>query len=229
MRTVLDRLRRVPAVDRRLAVLAPRLAGVRTALDTTSRAVALTFDDGPDPRHTPALLDRLANLGVVATFFVVGVHARAHPELVRRAADGGHAIGSHSWSHPEPWTVDLATLRREYRDGRRALEDVLGRDVGLFRPPKGYVSVKGAYAMRAARLRPWLWTVDPRDWEPGVTADALRDRLATLDTGAVVLLHDSLVGALTPDVVDRSPTITALDHVVASARARGLRFTTLPG
>ncbi len=229
MTPVLDRLRRVPAVDRRLEALAPRLAGVRTGLDASSRAVALTFDDGPDPEHTPALLDRLADLGVVATFFVVGVHARAHPELVRRTVEAGHAIGSHSWSHPEPWTVELSTLRREYRDGRRALEDVLGRDVPLFRPPKGYVSVKGACAMRAARLRPWLWTVDPRDWEPGVTSAALQDRLAALDAGAVVLLHDALVGALTRDVVDRSPTIGALERVVSCAHERGLRFTTLPG
>jgi peptidoglycan/xylan/chitin deacetylase (PgdA/CDA1 family) len=228
MRAVLSRVRQLPAVDRRLATLAPRLAGVRSGLDPASHAVALTFDDGPDPAHTPALLDRLAELGVVATFFGVGAHARAHPELVRRAADAGHAIGSHSWSHPEPWTVDLATLRREYRDGRHALEDVLGRDVALFRPPYGYVSVKGAYAMRAARLRPWLWTIDPRDWEPGVTTDALRERLGTLEAGAVVLLHDSLVGARSHDVVDRSPTIGALESTVASARERGLRFTTLP-
>ena len=127
--------------------------GVRRGLPAADDAVALTFDDGPDPDHAPAFLDELRRLGIVATFFVVGHRARAHPELVRRARDEGHAVGSHSDTHPDPWTLPLRALSRDYRRGRRAAEAALGRRVPRFRPPKGYVDGTGAAAMLGAANR----------------------------------------------------------------------------
>lgn len=204
-----------------------RRVGVRRGLPVADDAVAVTFDDGPDPDHAPAFLDELRRLGIVATFFVVGHRARARPELVRRARDEGHAVGSHSDTHPEPWTVPLRALSRDYRRGRRAAEAALGRPVPLFRPPKGYVNGTGAAAMLAAGVRPWLWTVDPGDWVPDVTADDIVRGLDGLAGGDVVLLHDAIEGPLAPSALDRSATLGALPRIAELAASRGLRFSTL--
>ncbi len=223
---MLSTLRRFGPTARAAQITAASLAGVRRSVGADE--IALTFDDGPDAQRTPAVLERLDDLGVLATFFVVGQHARNAPEIVRRIVEAGHAVGSHSWSHPEPWTLEFAALRREYRDGRHALEDVLGRAVHLFRPPKGFVSLQGALAMRSAGVHPWLWTIDPGDWRPGVTSGALADALAPVGGGSVVLLHDTLVDPIEPGCLDRSPTLDAVAWIVSRARERGLRLTTLP-
>jgi peptidoglycan/xylan/chitin deacetylase (PgdA/CDA1 family) len=204
-----------------------RSVRARRGLPVADDAVALTFDDGPDPEFAPAFLDELRRLGVVATFFVVGHRARARPDLVRRAVAEGHAVGSHSDTHPEPWTVPLGALSRDYRRGREAAEAVLGRRVRLFRPPKGYVDGTGAAAMLAAGVRPWLWTIDPEDWQPGATTEGILRGLAGMAGGDVVLLHDAIEGPLAPSALDRSATLAALPAVAELAGERGLRFTTL--
>ena len=204
-----------------------RRVGARHGLPGADDAVALTFDDGPDPDYAPAFLDELRRLGIVATFFVVGHRARARPDLVRRARDEGHAVGSHSDTHPEPWTVPLPRLTGEYRRGRQAAEAALGQPVPLFRPPKGHVNGAGAAAMLGAGVRPWLWTVDPRDWMPDVTPEDLLRGLAGLTGGDVVLLHDAIEGPLAPSALDRSATLAALPAIAELAAERGLRFTTL--
>jgi peptidoglycan/xylan/chitin deacetylase (PgdA/CDA1 family) len=206
---------------------AVRSVRARTGLPVAGDAVAITFDDGPDPEFAPAFLDELRRLGVVATFFVVGHRARARPDLVRRALAEGHAVGSHSDTHPEPWTVPLGRLTRDYRRGRRSAEAALGRRIRLFRPPKGYLDGSGAAAMLAAGVRPWLWTVDPGDWRPDVTTDELLAGLDGLAGGDVVLFHDAIEGPLAPSALDRSATLAALPAVAELVRERGLRFTTL--
>ncbi len=164
---VASRVRTVlrPAMDRarrgwkRVAVA---LSRSRRSLGEGSDAVALTFDDGPDPRHTPAILEELRRLDALATFFLVGDRAAAHPDLVRRIVADGHAVGSHSGSHPDPWRLSLRSLAREYRRGRTLVEQAAGRPVHLFRPPKGYIDLRGALAIGGARVTSWLWTVDAR-------------------------------------------------------------------
>ncbi|MDQ4131235.1 MAG: polysaccharide deacetylase family protein, partial [Actinomycetota bacterium] len=158
-------------------------------LDGVKGAVALTFDDGPDPEHTPAVLDELRRLRVAATFFLVGHRARTHPEIVRRIIAEGHAVGSHSESHPDPWTVPLPALVREYRGGRAHVERAAEQSVQLFRPPKGHIDGRGAVAILAARVRPWLWTIDPRDWMPDVRPADILAGVTELGAGDVVLLH----------------------------------------
>ncbi|WP_222262131.1 polysaccharide deacetylase family protein [Modestobacter marinus] len=204
-----------------------RLAGVhRRVPDGT---VALTFDDGPHPESTTRVLDQLAALGVQATFFCVGLNARSHPEIVRRALAEGHVIGSHSLSHPADDHTSPILLRREYREGRRSIEDVVSADVSLFRPPYGYLSLGTAAVMRERCLSPWLWSVDPGDWQAGVTVDAIVSVAGGADSGDVVLLHDWVEQPWDPAARDRSATIDALPVIVESIRSRGLELTTLPG
>jgi peptidoglycan/xylan/chitin deacetylase (PgdA/CDA1 family) len=205
-----------------------RLAGVRRSLGASTGRVALTFDDGPDPSFTPDLLDILDRLQVPATFFLTGHRARLHPDLVRRMLSDGHKIGSHSASHPDPWSLTLRELVAEYRSGRIALEEVSGRRVSLFRPPKGYLDAPGAVAVRAVRLRPWLWTIDTFDWKPGATAEGICAAAGLARSGDVILLHDAIEGALAPEALDRSATVCALPQLVQRLRDRGLGFVALP-
>jgi peptidoglycan/xylan/chitin deacetylase (PgdA/CDA1 family) len=123
--------------------------------------------------------------------------------------------------------VGLPALARDYRRGRQAAEAALGRPVRLFRPPKGYLDGAGAAAMLAAGVRPWLWTIDPEDWQPGATTEGILRGLAGMAGGDVVLLHDAIEGPLAPSALDRSATLAALPAVAELAGERGLRFTTL--
>ena len=119
------------------------------------RRVALTFDDGPDPQRTPAVLDLLARQGVRATFFVVGARAEAHPELVRRMVAEGHVVGNHSYTHS--WRFPLRSLGRTMEELCRTgevLHRITGRQPRLFRPPFGVTNPTIARAVRRLGLDP---------------------------------------------------------------------------
>jgi peptidoglycan/xylan/chitin deacetylase (PgdA/CDA1 family) len=209
--------------------LAQRISPVRWSLDDDARCIALTFDDGPDPVFTPRVLDLLAAAGVRATFFLVGQKAAAHPALVARIAAEGHAIGSHSSTHPDPDTVGLGRLTQEYRDGRAAVEAVLGRAVHLFRPPMGRHSFKGALAARRADVDAWIWTIDPEDWRPAADPDELVGFvLSRAGPREVVLMHDGIASPVDERCHDRSTTVAALERLLEEFRNRRLACGRLP-
>jgi peptidoglycan/xylan/chitin deacetylase (PgdA/CDA1 family) len=185
-------------------------------------SVALTFDDGPDPRFTPQVLDVLAAHGATATFFLVGRNARRHPELVRRIEAAGHGIGSHTWSHRESPELSTPALLGELWRGRRALEDILGRRVRGFRPPKGYFDGRLALGTRLAGMQTWQWSVDPEDWRPGATCEAILRGVDALGERDVVVLHDGVEQPWDASALDRSATVAALPGIIALARSRRL-------
>jgi peptidoglycan/xylan/chitin deacetylase (PgdA/CDA1 family) len=200
--------------------------GRRRHLRTTG-AVALTFDDGPDPVSTPLVLDALGRLGATATFFCVGDHATAHPELVARMVGEGHAVGSHSSSHPDLSALTVRERVRELRKGRAQVERALGRRTRLFRPPSGHAGPLTLLAMRLAGVKGWLWSVDPKDYRPAVSAEDIAGAVAGIGSGDIVLLHDTVCRPLAPASLDRSSTVDALDAIVAMVRDRGLELVTL--
>lgn len=212
------RLRAAPAV----------LARVRDRLPDGGQRMALTFDDGPDPRFTPAVLDVLAEHRVSATFFLVGRRAQRHPGIVARMLREGHTVGSHSWSHPDPSRTGFVRLQGDYRRGRRAVEAAAGMSIPLFRPPMGDVDAPSAIAAAMSRVRPWLWTRDPTDWVPGRTTEDILDALRDLRSGDVVLLHDGIELAPSEEALDRSATVAAVPLLIRRARAAGLDLVTLP-
>ena len=201
----------VPAVHRRLV---PRLSG-----HVPGAHVALTFDDGPDPASTPAFLDALAELGVRATFFLLGSQLDAHPELGRRIADEGHEIAVHGWLHRPhllraPWRVydDMARTVR-------TIERTCGVTPQFWRPPNGVLSGAGLLAARRLALVPVLWTADGRDWAADATAESIRRRVgARLHAGGVVLLHDS---DITSAPASWRAALDALPGIVEQCRAAG--------
>ena len=107
------------------------------------KAIALTFDDGPDPRFTGKILDILKDKGVRATFYAIGRQALGSPDLIRRIYAEGHDIGSHSFSHPNPFTINSRRLQLELNATQRVFELTLGIQTHLFRPP--YASLHFGY------------------------------------------------------------------------------------
>ncbi|HZD02371.1 MAG TPA: polysaccharide deacetylase family protein [Actinomycetes bacterium] len=183
--------------------------------------VALTFDDGPWPGTTERVLAVLARLRAPATFFVVGRQVERHPALVRGELTAGMAVGTHSYSHPQPFgRLPAARIRDEIARGRRTLDRLGVRPVG-FRPPGGAASPAAVAAARSLGYRTVLWDVDPDDWQPGVTPDQIVARvLSAARPGAVVLLHDG--GG------DRSATVAALPAIIDGLRRLGFTLTVLP-
>jgi peptidoglycan/xylan/chitin deacetylase (PgdA/CDA1 family) len=164
-------------------------------------SVRLTFDDGPNKKATPAILDTLAARGVKATFFVVGSMAAASPGIVRRASTEGHGIGNHSWSHPNLTGLSREQVTSQLARTNEAIKQATGTSPTEWRPPYGATNTLVEAAARDVGLTSMvLWTVDPRDWaDPPATT--VRDRvLQAVRPNSIVLLHDG-TGANTPEAL----------------------------
>lgn len=167
----------------------PRSARLRWR--SGSSAVALTFDDGPDPSGTAAVLQTLAAHRARATFFVLVDRAVEHPDVVHEIMAGGHAIGLHADRHASMAGLPYRDALHRLTAARQRLEDVVQTRISLHRPPFGDVSWRSLRAARSAGLDVVLWSHDPRDWDAEST-HPLADRIARcLAPGAVVLLHDA--------------------------------------
>ena len=191
--------------------------------------VSLTFDDGPDPEWTPQILDILRDKHVPATFFVVGENALAHPGLLNRIVDEGHALGNHSYTHPNFATVSDNEALLEINATERLVEAYTGRSMRLFRAPyfgDAEPTTPDEYlpallAQQNGYLNVGLH-VDTEDWQqPGVdaiVANAVNEVMAGNEerSGQIILLHDG--GG------DRAQTIAALPRIIDELRARGFRF-----
>ena len=183
--------------------------------------VALTFDDGPDPRHTPAVLEALERYGAVATFFCVGAAARAHPDLLSRAARAGHLIANHTWSHPFLPDLSREELRWQVEATGSALTAAAGQAAAprLVRPPYGAYTPEVLGWLAEQEATTVLWDVDTDDWQlPGpdlITQQALQGAR----NGSIVLCHDG--GG------DRSQTTTALPAIIEGLLDRGMRLVTV--
>jgi len=154
-----------------------------------TRQVALTFDDVPDPRYTPLVLNALRREKVHATFFVVGSRARKHPALVRRIRKEGHAIGNHSFDHPDFSRLTL----REMREQIRRTESVVSRQVGfsprLIRPPYGEIKPSQLAWAKASGYTVVNWDVDSSDWRQLSAQTVFRNVTRSVRPGSIILLH----------------------------------------
>ncbi len=154
--------------------------------------VALTFDDGPHPEGTPAVLDVLARAGVRGTFFVVGEQVRRRPALVARAAAAGHAVALHGDRHRLQLRMSAAAVAEDLKRGVAAIEDATGATPGWHRPPFGIYSPAGLRAVRTAGLAPLLWSRWGKDWRKLTTARRIAARATrSVIAGDVILLHDA--------------------------------------
>lgn len=168
-------------------------ADVVWVADTREPVIALTFDDGPSPRSTPAILEALEAAGVRAAFFLIGEKAAAHPELVRRIASAGHEIGVHGYRHE--WGYAFKRPGKVTDDIQRCqdiIESATGVRPRFFRPPIGVVSPRIAVGAQRARVTLVGWTVRSRDGVQRANPKNVKERVMRgLAPGAIVLLHDA--------------------------------------
>src|SRR5690242_2113570 len=137
----------------------------------------LTFDDGPHPEGTAAVLEVLARTGAHATFFVVGEQVQRRPALVADIAAAGHAVALHAYRHRLQLRLSTAEVRDDIRRGMATVEDAIGRRPDWHRPPYGIYSASGLSAARAAGLRPLLWSRWGKDWRKFTSPRRIADRV----------------------------------------------------
>jgi len=167
--------------------LIPHLAG-RGRADH----VALTFDDGPDSASTPYFLDLLDELGVRATFFVLGQQVAAHPRLARRLVADGHEVALHGWHHRNSLFVTPRALRDSLVRGVAEVATATGVRPVRYRPPYGIATTATFWAAKDLGLTPVLWDAWGRDWTVEATADSVLHTVRrNVRGGSTVLLHDS--------------------------------------
>lgn len=205
------------------------LRGSITRVETTRPVVALTFDDGPDPACTPELLELLGAHDARATFFMLGIAAARHPELVERVAGAGHAIGNHTWDHPVLSRTPLREVRSQIRACQRALRPHGRR---LFRPPYFAQSKVSVLAARLLGFRVVLANVDSGDWWNGDGRGIGEYLLGSVSPGDIVLLHDGLAGFTglqlpRRPLPDRGPMLEGLARFLDGSAGR-LRCVTVP-
>ncbi|MBE3590589.1 MAG: polysaccharide deacetylase family protein [Firmicutes bacterium] len=187
------------------------------------RLIALTFDDGPDPRYTPDVLRILREHGVAAAFFLVGERARRHPELVRAMVAAGHLVGNHTRAHRHAYLLTPAAAWREVEEGARLIAAAGGGEPAWFRPPWGSFNAAEWLAVRRLGQRPVMWSVIAGDWRAGTPPEVIVRRvLDRLATGAVIVLHDAGGAPGAP-----AQTVAALPAVIRGARQRGFEFERL--
>lgn len=187
--------------------------------------IALTFDDGPDPRWTPQILDILQHDHVPATFFVVGQNVEAHPGLLAREWNEGMEIGNHSYTHPEMDQISPLRTKVELDATQRLIEAITGHMTTLWRSPNRADSEPATEAdfdpVYQGDQLGYLFIgeqIDPTDWKPGITADQIvKNVLANASNGNAVLLHDA--GGDT-----RAETIKALPRIIQGLKDRGYQF-----
>ena len=204
-RDTLDRWRRFPARER------------------IENGVALTFDDGPDPDATPAVLEALRAAEARAVFFLVGEQVEAHPELARQVADEGHVVALHGFRHVEHDELG-DEARADLERGAAAIAAATGVDPRLYRPPYGRFSEPSYAAARELGLIPVYWSAWGSDWEPISPERIAETVIRDLEPGAIVLLHDSARYATRPSAV---PTAEALPAILVAMQERGLDRVTL--
>ncbi|MCM2533101.1 polysaccharide deacetylase family protein [Neobacillus pocheonensis] len=184
-----------------------------------SSNIAFTFDDGPDPKYTPLLLDLLVKYKIKATFFVLGSKAEKHPELILRIHKDGHLIGIHNFVHRSNWAMFPWTIRRDLDYSASVVEGITGVRPIYYRPPWGLLNLFDFFILKPYKII--LWSVMAEDWKSKGGSEKIKKRLLNkIKNGDVILLHDSgdTIGA---DEDAPMNTINALKVVIKEMQNKG--------
>lgn len=197
---------------------------VLCSVRTTQKKIALTYDDGPNPEHTPLLLTKLAEFRVPATFFLIGRNLKAHPEIGRRIVREGHEIGNHTYNHRILPILSTAGIRNELGSAQELIADLLNVRPVFHRPPCGLFTRRVLDTVEQLGFRAVVGDVFPVDVAlPGpeiITSRVLR----RVQPGSIVILHDGYVGRFDRD---KSQTVRAMDGLIPTLFDQGYEFVTL--
>jgi len=185
---------------------------------TTKRIVALTFDDGPDPRWTPRVLELLHEHRAHATFFLIGRNAQAHPELVHDELAEGHEVGNHTYDHPDLETLTPAQVSGEIDKGAQALEQAGAQKLKYFRPPKGLTDEVVGVIADVHRYRTIFWDLTLEHFvDHAEIFQGVQVLLSRVRPGSIILAHDG-------GIPNRTRTMQALPILLDGLKARGYRM-----
>ena len=194
-------------------------------LEPSSRLLALTYDDGPNDPYTWRVLDVLQRYKVKATFFLIGQFVQQQPQIARALVEAGHAIGNHTWSHPNLIFTSAAETRRQLERARQAILTATGVDTKLFRPPFGGRRPASLRTVRKLGFQPIMWNVTCYDWKAKSAEEIVGHATRQIRGGNVILLHD---GSHVRMSVDRSRTVEATGRIISRYQAEGYEFVTIP-
>lgn len=181
---------------------------------------ALTFDDGPDDKLTPSILDALAAASAKATFFVLGREVAKRPDVLERIFREGHTVASHGYDHIKLSGMPPAAIRHQLSKAADAVHAVIGQRPLLFRPPFDSYSASVVDAAQQHGGALILWTVDPQDWR-GLSAAAITNAVVgAAGSGSIILLHSG-------EGPDLSGTAAALPGIITTLRSKGLEPVTV--
>ncbi|MFD0871600.1 polysaccharide deacetylase family protein [Paenibacillus residui] len=190
---------------------------------SSKREVALTFDDAPDDRFTPQVLDVLKKEGVKATFFVVGNRVEKHPDIVQRMVDEGHVIGNHSYDHANLPKLTDDKFREQITRTDSLIRNFTGYTPSLLRPPYGNINEGQIQWLASQQKRIINWNVDSLDWK-GLSAEQVETNiLAHVFPGSIILQHSA--GGTGEDLTG---TVNALPRIIAKLREDGVKLVTIP-
>ncbi|MBP1930018.1 polysaccharide deacetylase family protein [Ammoniphilus resinae] len=189
-------------------------------IDTDEKIVAITFDDGPDPKYTPIILEILHEQGVRATFFVLGNQAEGNDPLLQWMVKAGHEIGNHGYSHPNMKKLTRAEVYTQIKKAERVILSATGKKPECYRPPGGVITPAILRATYEAGYELIHWSIDPKDWKKSRTAEVITGSLKNkVGAGDIVLFHDG--------GVNQEESIKALVPFIEDLREQGYRFVTV--
>lgn len=183
------------------------------------KQVALTFDDGPDLYYTPQILDILRQNNVKATFFIVGLRAQAHPEMVRSIVSEGHSIGNHTWDHPTLSKLSSHRIKEEVQKTEQVIYNITGFNTAMFRPPYGKVTVRALNEISSLGYSIIDWSVDTRDWDKTPVSQIMNYVSKQVYSGGIILQH--CAGDKDGDL---SNTVKALPQIISLLKSEGYSF-----
>lgn len=199
----------------------PNIVVLRGSLQ--KNRIALTFDDGPDRRFTPQVLDVLKKHNVKATFFLMGSRVDGLPDITRRIHQEGHSIGNHTYWHPKLWQESMDRMRWEVTQTDAAIKKAVGYSPKLFRAPYGGVNDQLVMELGKMNFSVIGWSVDSMDWTQIDSAAVQKNVLSNLHPGAIVLMHSG--GHWTQDL---SGMVQAVDALIPRLKREGAEFVTIP-
>uniref|UniRef100_UPI0025500D73 polysaccharide deacetylase family protein n=1 Tax=Lactococcus garvieae TaxID=1363 RepID=UPI0025500D73 len=177
------------------------------------KIIALTFDDGPNPLTTPILLQTLKQEKVPVTFFALGEQAEKYPDIIKKEAEYGHEVGSHTWDHKDLVTLSSKDQKREIQRASQFINKITGKDVKLFRPPYGSYNKD---ILNSVNLTAINWSIDTNDWRYTTSEPVISNAIDAAHDGAIILLHDI-----------HPWSVNAVPQIIKELKQKGYNFVTV--
>lgn len=205
-----------------VGILLALILGCGSALATFGSPdllIALTIDDGPDPRFTPRVLDTLSKYNSHATFFVIGKSVEEHPELAREIVRSGNEIANHTMTHPHLENLSYEETMQELNLAEEKIREVTGMKSVFFRPPRGKANPQAMQAIKNSGMRVAFWTLGLENHARKTPQDMVSRVMTYIEPGAVLLMHDGNL--------DRELSVRALPILLEALHEKGYRVVSL--